>query len=56
LFAWAILVGYSRVALRLHYFSDILVGWLIGALSGSLAVKFLPILIQKLPDVFPFLA
>ena len=55
LFAWAILVGYSRVALRLHYVSDIFVGWLIGALSGSLAVKFLPSLIQKLPDVFPFL-
>lgn len=55
LFAWAILVGYSRVALRLHYFSDIFVGWLIGALSGSLAVKFLPSFIQKLPDVFPFL-
>lgn len=55
LFIWAILVGYSRVALRLHYFSDILVGWLIGALSGVLALKFLPDLIQKLPSIFPFL-
>lgn len=55
LFAWAILVGYSRVALRLHYFSDIMVGWLVGALSGTLALKFLPVLIQKLPDIFPFL-
>ena len=55
LFVWAILVGYSRVALRLHYFSDILVGWLIGALSGILALKFLPSLILKLPEIFPFL-
>ena len=52
---WTILVGYSRVALRLHYFSDILVGWLIGALSGFLALKFLPSFILKLPDIFPFL-
>lgn len=55
IFAWAILVGYSRLALRLHYFSDILVGWVVGAFSGILALKFLPILIQKLLDVFPFL-
>ncbi len=55
LFIWAILVGYSRVALRLHYFSDILVGWLIGALSGFLALKFLPVLIERLPEIFPFL-
>jgi len=55
LLAWAILVGYSRVALRLHYFSDVLVGWLIGALSGILALKFLPVLIQKLPSIFPSL-
>jgi undecaprenyl-diphosphatase len=55
IFAWAILVGYSRVALRLHYFSDILVGWLVGVLGGVLALRFLPVLIQKLPDIFPFL-
>lgn len=55
LFIWAIMVGFSRVALRLHYFSDILVGWLIGALSGILALNFLPVLIQKLPEIFPFL-
>ena len=55
LLAWAILVGYSRLALRLHYFSDILVGWLLGAVSGILALRFLPVLIQKLPDIFPFL-
>lgn len=55
LLIWAILVGYSRVALSLHYFSDVLVGWLVGALSGIAALKFLPSLIQKLPDYFPFL-
>lgn len=55
LFIWAILVGYSRLALRLHYFSDVLVGWLTGALSGLLAVRFFPCLLQKLPLAFPFL-
>jgi membrane-associated phospholipid phosphatase len=55
LLAWALLVGYSRVALRLHYFSDVLVGWLIGAVSGVLALRFLPILVEKLPAIFPFL-
>ena len=55
LIVWAVLVGYSRVALRLHYFSDVLVGWLIGALSGILALKYLPLVIEKLPEVFPFL-
>lgn len=55
LLAWAILVGYSRVALRLHYFSDVFVGWLIGAFSGILALRFLPVLIEKLPEIFPFL-
>jgi membrane-associated phospholipid phosphatase len=55
LIVWAVLVGYSRVALRLHYFSDVLVGWLIGALSGILALKFIPLVIEKLPEFFPFL-
>ncbi len=29
---WAILVGYSRVALKVHYLSDVLFGFLFGAI------------------------
>jgi len=35
---WTILVDISRVGLGVHYFSDILVGTLIGILMGGLAV------------------
>jgi membrane-associated phospholipid phosphatase len=55
LLVWAVLVGWSRVALRLHYFSDVLVGWLVGALSGILALRILPVILQKLLGIFPFL-
>ncbi len=55
LLVWAVLVGWSRVALRLHYFSDVLVGWLVGALSGILALRRLPVILQRLLGIFPFL-
>ncbi len=35
---WTLLVDISRVGLGVHYFSDILVGTLIGILMGGLAV------------------
>jgi len=35
---WTLLVDLSRVGLGVHYFSDILVGTLIGILMGALAV------------------
>ncbi len=56
LLIWSALVGLSRVALRLHYFSDILVGWLLGGLSGWIALRFLPAVVEKLPEIFPFIA
>ena len=34
IFAWAIIVSYTRVYLGLHYPGDILTGWLWGALIG----------------------
>jgi len=55
LLTWAVLVSYSRVALRLHYFSDIVAGWLIGALSGWLSLRYLPLAIEKLTAALPFL-
>lgn len=37
LFSWSVLNGRSRVYLAQHYPSDVLVGWLWGAMMGSLA-------------------
>ncbi|MEQ8238591.1 MAG: phosphatase PAP2 family protein [Cyclobacteriaceae bacterium] len=35
--AWAIIVSYSRVYLGVHFFGDILVGWLVGIAAAILA-------------------
>lgn len=53
-FLWAFLVGYSRVALALHYLSDVLVGWLIGLLSGLLAIWTYPFFLNLLETYFSF--
>ncbi len=54
-FLWAFLVGYSRVALALHYLSDVVVGWLIGLLSGLLAIWTYPIFLNLAEKYFPFI-
>jgi undecaprenyl-diphosphatase len=38
LLAWAILVGLSRVAMGLHYFSDVVAGWVLGLTVGGLVL------------------
>jgi undecaprenyl-diphosphatase len=38
LLAWAILVGMSRVAMGLHYFSDVAAGWFLGLVVGGLVL------------------
>lgn len=55
LILWALLVGISRIALRLHYFSDVLVGWLLGLVAGLLFVRFWPVLASLLEHYLPFL-
>lgn len=39
---WAVLVGLSRIALKLHYLLDVIAGWLLGAAGGLLALQLYP--------------
>ncbi len=39
---WAVLVGLSRVALKLHYLLDVIAGWLLGIAGGWFALQLYP--------------
>ena len=39
---WALLVGLSRIALKLHYLLDVVAGWLLGIAGGFLALQLYP--------------
>ena len=39
LVAWALLIGYSRVHLGVHFPGDVLFGWLLGAVIGAVVFK-----------------
>ena len=41
-FLWAVLVGLSRITLKLHYLLDVIAGWLLGAAGGLLALQLYP--------------
>ncbi|MBR5830157.1 MAG: phosphatase PAP2 family protein, partial [Tidjanibacter sp.] len=38
---WVLLVGYSRIYLGVHFLSQILFGWVLGALVGGFVVWLL---------------
>ena len=52
LLVWAPLVALARVALGVHYLSDIVVGMILGVLTGLGMVALCPWLIQTFPIVF----
>ena len=39
---WAVLVGLSRIALKLHYLLDVVVGWILGIAGGLIALQLYP--------------
>jgi undecaprenyl-diphosphatase len=48
---WAPLVGLARVAMGVHYVSDVIAGALIGVLMGWINLNLIPVLMDYLPTL-----
>ena len=55
LWIWAPLVSAARVAMGVHYLSDIIGGMVLGILAGLLMLQLLPPILAVLSSVFPWL-
>ncbi len=55
LWIWAPLVALSRVAMGVHYVSDIIGGFLLGILSGLVILPLVPAVLSLLIRFFPWL-
>jgi undecaprenyl-diphosphatase len=55
LWIWAPLVALARVAMGVHYLSDVLGGLILGLLAGLLMLQLLPSIMQLLAVIFPWL-
>ncbi len=49
---WAPLVGISRVILGVHYLSDVIIGWIVGIVVGTVAILLMPTMQSLLPFLF----
>jgi undecaprenyl-diphosphatase len=54
LWIWAPLVSVSRVAMGVHYVSDIIGGLILGLLTGSLLVSLFPAIVTFVSTRFPW--
>ena len=46
---WAIVIGFSRIYLGVHFPSDVVFGWMLGGVIGIAVLKFASILNAKFP-------
>src|SRR5699024_2997189 len=52
LFAWAILVSYSRIYVGVHYPGDVVCGALLGSIIGLVLAKFYEVIAYNKIEVF----